>query len=345
MNRTKNLLLNIGITIVLVLELLAGYWLISASGSMRFLLLGGHALLVGIFTLLFKNIKSEKFQANSNFTYVTFAITAVLPVYGMLGMFCVYLYMRNAKTEAREYFETDEDFLSDRRQVWIKDVKRDAIDIKRNEMEVDAFRDVLRTNDRQLEENAINKLARSLTRKSVSILKEVVKTSTSDTKILAASALTEMEDKIITKIETLRTQAHRDADAESILELARVYDLYCYLGVLDTVSKKHYQNLTLEQYEVFLQIDSGHREANLEYGRILLNAGRTEDAIKNLRLALALSPQDVNPQIWLAEAYYRSQDYDNVRKLCSKLANRETLPENIKEIVDWWKREEEGVTV
>ena len=79
----------------------------------------------------------------------------------------------------------------------------------------------------------------------------------------------------------------------------------------------------------------------MEYGRILLNAGRTEDAIKNLRLALALSPEDVNPQIWLAEAYYRSQDYDNVRNLCSKLANTEKLPENVKEIVDWWNIEEE----
>ena len=110
----------------------------------------------------------------------------------MLGMFCVYLYIRNAKTEAREYFELDEDFLAERRPVWINDVGRDAIDIKRNEMDVDAFRDVLRTHDRQLEENAINKLSRSLTKKSVSILKDVVKTSTSDTRILAASALTDL---------------------------------------------------------------------------------------------------------------------------------------------------------
>jgi len=339
----KNILIHIGILAVLVLELLAGYWLISASSSMRFLLCGLHLLLVAIFTLLSKNIKSEKFQENNNFTYVAFAISAVLPVYGMLGMFCVYFYIRNAKTQAREYFETDEHFLSDRRPVCIKDVGRDAIDIKRNEMEVDAFRDVLRTNDRQLEENAINKLSRSLTKESVNILKDVVKTSHSDTRILAASALTEMEDKIITKVETLRTQVYQNPHGHTVLELARVYDLYCYLGVLDTVSEKHYQNLALEQYETFLQIDSGHRVANLEYGRILLNSGRTEDAIKNLRLALALSPEDVNPQIWLAEAYYRSQDYDNVRKLCTKLADMKKLPGNIREVVDWWNSEEEVV--
>ena len=67
MNRAKNILLHIGIIIVLVLELLAGYWLITASSSMRPLLFGGHILLVAIFTFLFKNIKSEKFQENSNF--------------------------------------------------------------------------------------------------------------------------------------------------------------------------------------------------------------------------------------------------------------------------------------
>jgi tetratricopeptide (TPR) repeat protein len=343
MNRIKNLLLHTGVIIVLVLEFLAGYWLISASSSMRLPFFGVHLLLVVIFTLLFKNIKSGKFQENSNFTYVAFAIASVLPVYGMLGMFSVYLYLRNAKTQARAYFETDEHLHSDRRQVWIKDVERDAIDIKRNEMEVDAFRDVLRTNDRQLEENAISKLSRSLTRNSVNILKDVVKTSTSDTQILAASALTEMEDKIIAKIETLRAQVCQNPDEENVLELARVYDLYCYLGVLDTVSEKHYQKLALEQYGSFLQMQAGHRTATLEYGRILLNAGRTEDAIKNLRLALALSPQDVNPQIWLAEAYYRSQDYDNVRKLCTKLADTKKLPENIQEVVDWWTTQDDVV--
>ncbi len=343
MNRTKNFLLHTGIIIVLVLEFLAGYWLTSVSSSMRLLVFGVHLLLVVIFTLLFKNIKSEKFQENSNFTYVAFAIASVLPVYGMLGMFSVYLYLRNAKTQARAYFETDEHLHSDRRQVWIKDVERDAIDIKRNEMEVDAFRDVLRTNDRQLEENAISKLSRSLTKNSVNILKDVVKTSTSDTQILAASALTEMEDKIITKIETLRAQVDQNPDEDTVLELARVYDLYCYLGVLDTVSEKHYQKLALEQYRSFLQMQSGHRTANLEYGRILLNAGRTEDAIKTLRLALALAPQDVNPQIWLAEAYYRSQEYDNVRKICTNLADTKKLPENIQEVVDWWTTQDDVV--
>jgi len=282
MNRVTSIFLHIGVIIVLALELLAGYLLVSASSSMQFLLFGVHWLLVVIFTLLFRNIKSKKFQENSNFTYVAFAIASALPVYGMLGMFCVYLYVRNAKTEAREYFETDEHFLTDRSKAWIKDVERDSIDIKRNEMEVDAFRDVLRTNDRQLEENAINKLSRSLTKKSVHILRDVVKTSTSDTKILAASALIEMEDKIIAKIETLKTQVYQNPDEDAVLELARAYDLYCYLGILDTVSEKHYQNLVLEQYESFLQNDSGHREANLEYGRILLNSGRTEDAIKNI---------------------------------------------------------------
>jgi len=343
MNRTKNLLLHTGIIIVLVLEFLTGYWLTAASSSMRLLFFGVHLLLVVIFTLLFKNIKSEKFQENSNFTYVAFAIASVLPVYGMLGMFSVYLYLRNAKTQAREYFETDDHFHSDRRQVWIKDVERDAIDIKRNEMEVDAFRDVLRTNDRQLEENAISKLSRSLTKNSVNILKDVVKTSTSDTKILAASALIEMEDKIITKIESVRAQVYQNPGEDTVLELARAYDLYCYLGVLDTVSEKHYQNLALEQYETFLQMQAGHRKASLEYGRILLNAGRTEDAIKNLRLALALSPEDVNPQIWLAEAYYRSQDYDNVRKFCTQLADTKKLPENIQEVVDWWTTQDDVV--
>lgn len=342
MNRGTNLLFHSGIAIVLIIELFVGYEFLMLDSMMRLPVFAVHLILAAIFCALFKKIKTRNFEGNSNFVHVALALSIVLPVYGMFGMFFVYLFIRNIKIEPREYFETDEHFLSGRYKIWIKSMERSVPDIKRNQLDIDAFRDVLNSNDRELEENAINKLSRSLNKESVNILKEVVNTSASDTKVLAASALTEMEDKIVDRIENLRATVHDNPDnREAVLELARAYDLYCYLGVLDAVSEKYYQNLSVEQYETFLQFDSGHREANLEYGRILLNAGKTKEAIKNLRLAWALAPEEINPQIWLAEAYYRSADYEEVRKICQKLAESVRLPENIKEVVNLWTNNEE----
>ncbi|MFQ5674381.1 MAG: tetratricopeptide repeat protein [bacterium] len=343
MNRATNILFYLGILIVIILELLTGYGLVVLDSTIRWPLFALHMILAAVFCVLFKKLKSRNFEDTNNFALVAFALTAVLPVYGMLGMMAVYITLRSAKDAPREYFATDADFLPERRLVGNLGIDWNHLEmkIKKNELDVEAFADILKTNDRQLEELAVNKLSKELTKNSVNILKSVLKSHTSDTRVLAASALTEMEDKILTRIDALRAELYRDSDnPDATLELARAYDLYCYLGVLDSVSERYYQGLTLEHYEKFLKIDPGHLEANLEYGRILLNAGKIDEAIKMLRLAQSLTPESINPQIWLAEAYYRAEDYQNVRKICQRLSSFEKVPSRVKEVVSWWIPEE-----
>ncbi|MFQ5824482.1 MAG: tetratricopeptide repeat protein [bacterium] len=333
----KNGITHTALLLVFSGEVLAGYWLMTLSNIMKILGLGLHVILVILFAYLFKKIKVGNTQGNINFALVALILALVLPVYGMLGMSLLYLSMFMIKVKAVDYFEVDDSFLPEKYKFLIKDVDNNILAIKRDELNIDAFKDIFRSYDRQLEENAINKLSKLVNKHSVAILKEVIKNSSSDTKILAASALIEMEDKIIKKIEEFRNFLQdQPENTSAILELARTYDLYCYLGVLDSVIQKYYQKLALEQYRKFLEYQPNHLKANLEYGRILLNAGYVEEAIRTLKYAIGLTPQNPNPHIWLAEAYYELADYKSLTNVCHKLTEFEKLPENIKEIVHWW---------
>ena len=113
-----------------------------------------------------------------------------------------------------------------------------------------------------------------------------------------------------TKINRLRIElGDKLIEPELILELARAYDLYCYLGVLDAAIEKYYRTLTLESYGTFLKLRPKHPSATFEYGRTLLHTGKRDEAIKYLQMAIEYNPGSSSPYLWLAEAKYESCDY------------------------------------
>ena len=128
-------------------------------------------------------------------------------------------------------------------------------------------------------------------------------------------------------------------DSDLVLELARAYDLYCYLGVLDSAIESYYINLAIEKYSEFLKLYPYHQEAMLEYGRVLLNAGKRNDAIEAFSQAAANSPDNPNPYIWLAEAYYESEDYEATTKVCQQLSSLARVPGNFKSVLNCWTSE------
>ncbi len=337
MRLNNNIFLYIAIFLVLGGELFAGYCIISWSLYYKLLGLCLHIILVYLFSSIVKKLKIDDSHIDFNFTLVSFILTSVLPVYGMLGMIFIYLTLRFIKVQPVEYFQVDESFLPKPSYFTLKDADKSIVNIKKEELDIEAFTDIFKSNDRQLEEVAVNKLSKIVNKRSVSLLQGVVENSTTDTKVLAASALIEMENKIINKIEEIRISVEDDPEqVMAILELARTYDLYCYLGVLDVAVNNHYQKLALVQYQIYLDYHPTDAEAVLEYGRILLSCGKFDEAIQTLIKAKDFSPHNPNPLIWLAEAYYESEDYLAVQGICQKLCSLQNLPENFKPVVNLW---------
>jgi thioredoxin-like negative regulator of GroEL len=205
------------------------------------------------------------------------------------------------------------------------------------ELDVEVYRDIFTKNDRLLEEIAINRLSKILRRESVAILKEVVGQATTDSKILAATALIEMESKIIKKIDALRRQlSQKPNDIETMLELARIYDLYCFLDVLDEIVQEYYRALAIEQYRTYLIQRPKDPQVTLEYGRTLLHAGDVEKAVRVLQSAASLAPHNPNPYIWLAEAHFISKNYSDIPQICNRIKDFFNLPEAARPVLDLW---------
>lgn len=335
--QNKNLALYAAILIIVLGELFAGYWLISLNITFKILGFSLHVFLVLLFSYLFKNINIANKPVNMNFILTGLVLSLVLPVYGMLGMILVHIFIRILKIEPKDYFDIDDTFLPEAHKALIKDFDDNIVEVKRDELEIYAFCDIFRSHDRDVEQNAVNKLAKLQDKHAVTILKKIIATMTSDTKMLATSALVEIEDKIIKKIEKIRKDVkNQPENFRLILDLARTYDYYCYLGILDSVVNNYYENLAIEHYQKFLKKDPANAVATMEYGRNLLKSGQKEKAIQTLYKAINLSPNNPKPYLWLAEVFYEKTDYVSVKKICRKLTEFENLPENCKEVVYWW---------
>lgn len=325
---------HLGIVLAFLLDALLGYFFFTSSlnGILFFL---GHLGMVVLGVFCFKKMKFTHFNINENFTYIAFAFAFTLPAYGLLGMYGVTL---AAGRIEREPSEEDDLKTEPSLEKMFKGSQPVTIEqIYREELNIEAYRDIFTKNDRLLEEIAINRLSKILTRASVAILKDVVKHATSDSKILAATALIEMESKIIKKIEALREDlAQKSNDSETILELARTYDLYCFLKVLDEVVEKYYNALAIEQYRTFLIQRPKDPQATLEYGRTLLHSGDLEMATKVLKSAASLEPHNPNPHIWLAEAHFISKDYSEITQICDRIKDFSNLPAIAKPVMDLW---------
>ncbi|MFQ5651600.1 MAG: tetratricopeptide repeat protein [bacterium] len=326
--------------LVLVGDGLAAYGLAALSGWLKLVALAGHVVMVCLAIKLCKRLHLYDFQADENFVTIAFFLALVLPGYGLAGLNLVIVAMNRVRLQPTPYFEIEEALVSDSTKIRLGSARPDVSEIQLDALDLQAFRDVLKSNDRQLEENAINKLSKLVTRESVAILRQVVREATSDTRLLAATALIELENKIVQKIDWLRGRlADRASDSDSRLQLARMYDLYCYLGVLDEESQRYYNKLAVKEYRSFLIANPKHPQAVFEYGRSLLAAGDIEKAKRVLSTAVGLAGGNPSPHLWLAEAHYEAGEYGEAAAVCRRVHSFANLPENLRPVTSWWCEE------
>gem|GEM_PF-2186313 len=337
----RNLLVHIAILCLVAIEAVVGYWLATLPPAMKTVAFVLHVILTGLAIYLFTRLRLDHFRADRNFTLVSAIISLVVPVYGLPGMYFIIFAIQKIRLKKRDYFEPDELAIPQHTQISQPAGGRNLSEMKRDEMDIQAFRDILKSNDRQMEEIAINKLSKILTREAVALLQDVVLHATSDTKILAANALIDVEDGIVHKINELRLSLSENRkEPEDVLELARTYDLYCYLGVLDVPITKYYRALALAQYKEFLTVKPKHGVAAFEYGRTLLNAAQPGLATHYLNKAIQYAPESPSPYIWLAEASYQRGDYDSVTQICRQVEKFQDLPEGLTSVTELWTKAE-----
>ncbi|KAA3620099.1 MAG: hypothetical protein DWQ05_05055 [Calditrichaeota bacterium] len=329
-------------TIVLLLLCIFGdfilfYWLTGLTDFLFYLAIIAH-MGISVLFITFLYLAQKASQAvNYNFLLIAWAVALFIPVYGMPGIFLVYAGTRKKRFNQDDYFEFDDSQLPGHIDEIMEELGKDVVGFIRSEQNIDALKDIFISGNERLEETAIQKLSRLGNKAAVSILQSVVNQSTTDVKILAASALTGIEEKTVAKIESLQNAvAETPQKPELILELARSFDLYCHLGVLDDSLLSYYQNLGIESYMKYHKLVPDDATIDIELGRLLLKSRRYEEAESIFNGLVTKNPQDFNPKIWLAETYFAQGKYEHVKKTCHTINECGDLPEICAETVAWW---------
>lgn len=336
--KAKNKLVRIGLACTSLAACAWGYWFFVKSPSLLPAFIAYLALTGAHTGLLWRHT----IKARTDLFYIAIVLAICLPVYGIIGMSLLFVSLKHLRVKKGGRFEVEGVFQPRKHKMFLRYPDRKRWQVEQDELDISSFRDVFRLGDIEMEEIVIDKLSKTLTRQSVAILKEVLLTSGSDTKILAATALTEIEGKIIGKIDDLRYLLKKDGeDLKTMLELARTYDLYCYLGVLDIASVKTYQERAIRLYERYLASYPKSPDIAMEYGRLLHNAEREKQAIEILTRAVELAPENASPRIWLAEVLFEAGNYERVTEVCDDILALESVPERSKEVAALWATDTE----
>lgn len=320
-----------------IADVYAARGIVFSSGLLFSVGLFSHFLLCFIFLILLYLLQSSEERINYNFLLISAAVALVVPAYGIPGMALVYAGTRKASLVDENYFEFDESLVPDHLDALTHEMGDDVMGFIRAEQNIDALKDIFLSGNQRLEEIAIQKLNRVGNKSAVSILQSVLSQSSSDVKILAASALIAIEEKTVEKIEKLQeVLKEQPKKSEVILELARAFDLYCHLGVLDDSLLRYYQNLGIKNFNTYCQLVPGDQYAAVEFGRLLLKADRQAEAEAVFQRLIHDNPHDLNPRIWLAEVYYTLQNYRKVREMCVEIKAIGGVPDVYVETVNWW---------
>ncbi len=110
-------------------------------------------------------------------------------------------------------------------------------------------------------------------------------------------------------------RSHGFGGEEVHKELGRLYDHQAYSGLLDDDRAAEARDKALAAYLAYLGAVDGDVEVTAAVGRLLVRAGRDDEAIALLRTAVEQGERSISVLMWLAEALYRSRRYGDLRAL------------------------------
>ncbi|WP_216712962.1 HEAT repeat domain-containing protein, partial [Photobacterium sanctipauli] len=168
---------------------------------------------------------------------------------------------------------------------------------------------------------------------AVPLLQLALKDLTDDVRLLAYASLESIETQINESLSLFKRQLAHQPSANKAYEVAQQYWELCYLGIAEGVLRKHY----LEQAEQYLHqanVIQDSASSNLLLGRVLLEQQRPKEATIHLERALegGLLVKQVAP--YLAEAAYRSGDYQIAKQYIAYFP--EQKGEKLSQIKEYW---------
>lgn len=143
-------------------------------------------------------------------------------------------------------------------------------------------------------------------------------------RVQAGMVMQSLEDEFERKRQAIESRldtvmvAHGFGAGDVHLELARLYDHQAYSGLLDAARAGEARAKALESYRRHVELHPDDLDSVAALGRLLVRAGRDDDAVELLSRHTGPGHRNVSLWIWLAEALYRARRFDELRVLVAE---------------------------
>jgi len=179
----------------------------------------------------------------------------------------------------------------------------------RIEIGFEPLADILIGSDVRMKQKAIKKLSQRTSRESVELLRQATQDPSPDVRLIAASALLQMEHRVNDKIRQALEHAGQEGSAASHAELGDLYRMYAETGLVDETLAKYYLSLGLSAYEKSLDLDTQQPRVVADYVRSLVRLEHYGRARKVIDRFISLWPLDQELVSLKGEVYFNLKLY------------------------------------
>lgn len=186
--------------------------------------------------------------------------------------------------------------------------------------DVESFMDVLRYGTDDQKRRALSKITSFFSPGFAPALRLALQDESNMIRVQAATAISMIENRFQKKLMRLETvyEQHGRHDPVAIVALANFHDDYSFTGILDDSRERNNRQDAKRLYEEYLDRMPQDDVTRTRYGRLLLRMGEVQASIRQFEEA-AEERLSATRAAWLAEAYFRSGDYDRLRALAQDM--------------------------
>lgn len=206
-----------------------------------------------------------------------------------------------------------------------------------DDIQLETMVDIMQSGDRQLKQNAIDKVIQQPSRVSVKVLKTGLKDPDSDIRYYAAGGLIQLNDMFQKQFDHLATQLRtQPRNPELWQESAIAYDQFYFWGMTSEDNVEIILERAVNGYRQSLQLNPDQEMVYSHLGRIYLKRENYPEALKALEEGLKRYPTSINLLGWLAETYYATHRYQDLAELAWRCTVELKLPEKLVASMNYW---------
>jgi len=272
------------------------------------------------------------------FFHISWMLCGVFPFLGNISTFVLFIIKIVSEPKNMDEFESDELSLDD--EIVHVDETLPAIsgqEFLRELLDIESFSDILLGSNSDMKRSVIEKLAQKDNREAVKLLKQTLKDTDPEIRFHASCGLKKIDENFQRRILTLKDEILLNPKSFNLyLSLGQEYFKFSRSGLADQTTTDFYLNQAWLALEAALGIDGNNLTALLEAGKIKIELGDYEEAVKYLDKALQADPSNWQIRIWRCEANFHRGNINMVKDDCKFIESIKQPWDSVRNITNYW---------